>query len=257
MPLTSAALDRQASRAPRWGTVASRTVYFGHQSVGRDLIAGINRLNCDGAIGLSVVQTDDPTSLTGPAFVHFLAGSNRDYASKNAALLRLLKSRRSADGAIVLLKYCYVDLTGDHNPYDIFAAYCEMVETIQAEYPDVTVVHSTIPLTTVETAFVAQTRNLIGRPTQRKASIARHRYNQLLRAEFVGEQPMFDLARIEATRPDGRVATFMSHGSPIETLAVENTYDGGHLTARCQMIAAEALLNVLAEVIEGSGVHSS
>lgn len=238
--------------AARWGAVASRTIYFGHQSVGRDLIAGINRLNSDGAIGLSLIQTDDPTSLTGPAFVHFFAGSNRDYASKNAALLRLLKTRKNADGAIVLLKYCYVDIRDDLNPDVIFAAYCEMAETIQSEYPDVTVVHATMPLTTVESAFRARASQLMGRPTRRKASVARHRYNELLRAEFAGDQPIFDIARVEATRPDGTVATFMSRGAPVETLAPENTYDGGHLTPRCQLAAAEALLDVLADVIEGS-----
>jgi len=121
--------------AVRWGAVAGRTIYFGHQSVGRDLIAGIKRLNHDGAIGLSLIQTEDPTSLTGPAFVHFLAGSNRDYASKNAALLRLLKTRKQADEAIVLLKYCYVDIGGDLDPDTLFSAYCEMMETIQSSIP--------------------------------------------------------------------------------------------------------------------------
>ena len=238
--------------AVRWGAVANRTIYFGHQSVGRDLIAGINRLNEDGAIGLSLIQTEDPTSLTGPAFVHFLAGNNRDYASKNAALLRLLKTRKEADGAIVLLKYCYVDISGDLDPVTLFSAYCEMTETIQSEYPDVTVLHSTIPLTTVENIFRARASQIMGRPTLRNASIARHRYNELLRAEFGGIQPIFDLARVEATRPDGTLAGFMSRGALVETLAPENTYDGGHLTPECQLAAAEELLNVLADVIDGS-----
>ena len=238
--------------AVRWGAVAGRTIYFGHQSVGRDLIAGIKRLNHDGAIGLSLIQTEDPTSLTGPAFVHFLAGSNRDYASKNAALLRLLKTRKQADEAIVLLKYCYVDIGGDLDPDTLFSAYCEMMETIQSEYPDVTVVHSTIPLTTVESVFRAGANQIMGRPTLRNASIARHRYNELLRTEFGGTQPIFDLARVEATRPDGTLAGFMSRGSLVETLASENTYDGGHLTPECQLVAAEELLNVLADVIDGS-----
>ena len=241
-----------AGAPARWGAVASRTIYFGHQSVGRDLIAGIDRLNNDRAIGLSLIQTDDPNSLAGPAFVHFLAGSNRDYASKNAALLRLLKTRKRADGAIVLLKYCYVDIRDDLNPDVIFASYCEMTETIQSEYLDVTVVHATMPLTTVESVFRARTRQIMGRPTLRKASIARHRYNELLRGEFAGNDPIFDLARVEATRPDGTLSTFVSHGSPIETLTPENTYDGGHLTPQCQLAAAGALLNVLADVIEGS-----
>jgi len=182
--------------------------------------------------------------------VHFLAGSNRHYTSKNAALLRLLDARESADRAIVLLKYCYVDMVLGLSPDVMFSAYCEMASTIQRDHPDVTLVHTTMPLTTVEGALTAAMRRAMSRPTDREASIARHRYNGLLRTEFGENEPLFDLARIEATRLDGTIATFHSAEGSIEILAPENTYDGGHLTSGCQIAAAEALLNVLTDVIE-------
>jgi hypothetical protein len=237
--------------------IAGRTVYFGHQSVGRDVIAGVARLNDEQALGLRIIQTADPSSVAGPAFIHFRAGINRDYASKNAALLRMLQERSQPDGAIVLLKYCYVDLTASADSDAVFAAYSEMVETITFEHPDVTLVHTTIPLTTVESLVSAGAKQFLGRPTFREAAVARHRYNALVRAEFGGDQPLFDLARVESTRPDGTLATFKTADAWIETLASENTSDGGHITPECQLTAAAALLNVLVEAIRASRARVS
>jgi hypothetical protein len=46
------------------------------------------------------------------------------------------------------------------------------------------------------------------------------------------------------------LAGFTAGGCIIETLARHNTYDGRHLNARCQRIAAKVLLDVLSDVIE-------
>jgi hypothetical protein len=236
----------------RWSVIGSRTVYFGHQSVGSGVVAGVERLSEEHALPLRVVQTREPAAVTGPAFIHFLAGQNRDYASKNAAMLRLLESRTRAQRPVVLLKYCYVDINSPADPATMFEAYRDTLETIQFEHPDVTVVHATVPLTTVESAFKAGAGQLFGRPTRREAAVARHRYNELVRAEFAGTEPIFDLAKVEATQPDGMVAGFTAGGCTIETLAPNNTYDGGHLNARCQRAAATALLDLLSDVIEAA-----
>jgi hypothetical protein len=234
----------------RWSVIAERTVYFGHQSVGSAVVAGVEGLTQEHALPLRVVQTRDPAAVTGPAFVHFLAGQNRDYASKNAAVLRLLESGTRAQRPVVLLKYCHVDISSATDPAMMFEAYRDTVEMIQFEHPDVTVVHATIPVTTVESAFRSGAKQFFGRSTQREAAIARHRYNELVRAEFKETDPIFDLAKIEATQPDGMVSGFTAGGCMIETLAQDNTYDGGHLNARCQRAAATVLLDVLSDVIE-------
>src|SRR6266478_1113430 len=236
----------------RWSVIAERTVYFGHQSIGNAVVAGVEALTRQHVLPLRVVQTREPATVTGPAFVHFLAGQNRDYASKNAALLRLLESRTRAERPVVLLKYCYADINSCTDPATMFEAYRDTVETIQFEHPDVTVVHATVPLTTVESAFKAGARQFFGRSTRREAAVARHRYNQFLRAEFLGNEPIFDLAKVEATQPDGMKAGFTASGSTIETLAPHNTYDGAHLNTRCERAAAEALLDVLSDVIEAA-----
>jgi len=236
----------------RWSVIAERTVYFGHQSIGNAVVAGVEALTRQHVLPLRVVQTWDPAAVTGPAFVHFLAGQNRDYASKNAALLRLLESRARAQRPVVVLKYCFVDLYCPTDAPTMFEAYCDTVEAIQFEHPDVTVVHATIPLTTVEGALKSGAMQFAGRPTRRGAAIARHRYNELVRAEFADTEPIFDLARVEATQLDGTRAGFAAGGCMIETLASQNTDDGSHLNPRCRLAAAETLLDVLSDVIEAA-----
>jgi hypothetical protein len=241
-----------SSISSRWSVIAERTVYFGHQSVGSGVIAGVERLREEHALPLRVVRTGDPAAVTGPAFVHFFAGQNRDYASKNATVLRLLESRTRARRPIVILKYCSADISSSADSATMFEAYRDTVDTIQFEHPDVTVVHTTISLTTVETALEWRAKRFFGRPTRREAAVARHRYNELVRSEFSGTESIFDLAKVEAMQPDRMLAGFGAGGSVIETLAPDNTLDGAKLNVRCQRAAAEALLNVLSEVIEAN-----
>jgi hypothetical protein len=248
VPLSEPGLDSHAGEADRWRAIARRAVYFGHQSVGEDIMGGIDRLNAELSLGLRLVETQTPSAVAHPAFVHFHAGKNQDPASKNAAMLRMLEARPRADRAIILLKYCYVDIDHETDVEAVFNAYRATVRTLRTRYPDVTVVHATVPVTTVETAVKAEAKRLIGRRSVRQDAVTRHRYNALVRAAFAGREPLFDIARIESTRADGSRVQFAWKGQQIESLAPEYTRDGGHLNARGQALVAKDLLNVLAHV---------
>jgi hypothetical protein len=233
----------------QWASIATRTVYFGHQSVGNDVLAGVRSWNDELALGVRVVQTRDRASVAGPALVHFLAGQNGDFASKNAALLRFLDGRASADNPIVLLKYCYVDVHAGTDVRSQFDEYLDTAATIAVDHPDAVLVHTTIPVTsTVEGPLKARAKRFLGRNTLRAAAVRRHRYNALVRAEFSGREPMFDIALAESTRPDGKRGGFVEGGEDIETLAPEYTSDGGHLNWVGQRAVAASFLNALAEV---------
>jgi lysophospholipase L1-like esterase len=241
----------QRGEVARWRGVARRPVYFGHQSVGEDITSGLAALNDELDLGLRIVLTRVPSAVSHPAFVHFHAGRNQDPASKNADLLKILAARPRPDHPIVLLKYCYVDVDRSTNVAAMFASYVAMVETIRAQYPDVTIIHATVPLTTVETPVKARVKQLLGRHTAREDAIARQRYNALIRVALAGREPLFDIARLEAGRPDGARATYSLGDQKIEVLAEENTRDGGHLNQHGQKLVARELLNLLAKTIEG------
>jgi hypothetical protein len=241
----------QSGDRARWRVIADRTVYFGHQSVGDDITAGLDALNDELTLGLRLVQTRHPSAIAQPAFVHFHAGRNGDPASKNAAMLKLLAARPRADNATIVLKYCYVDVGHDTDVSAVFAAYQGMVRLIRLRHPDVTIVHATVPVTTVEDPMKARVKELLGRRSVRQDAIARHRYNELMRAAYAGREPLLDIARVEAMRANGDWSTFASGNQQIETLALENTRDGGHLNPRGQRMAAKGLLNALALALEG------
>ena len=241
--------EPQSRHVESWRAVARRAVYFGHQSVGADIVDGIEHLNKEFALGLRVVQTYEPSAIAHPAFVHFLAGVNRNPLSKNAAMLDILAARPRPDSAIVLLKYCYVDIDRDTDVQALFAAYRTAVSQIRSRYPDVTIVHATVPVTTVESELKAEVKRLLGKRSVREDAIVRQRYNALVRAAFAGREPFFDIARVEATHSDGNRAGFVINGQTIETLAPENTRDGGHLNTRGQRLVASELLNILAQAI--------
>jgi hypothetical protein len=224
-------------------------VYFGHQSVGSGIIAGVDGLVNEHHLPLRVVQTSEPAAVSGPGFVHFLVGQKRDYASKNAAVLRLLESSTRAERPFIVLKYCYGDIRQPSDAVTMFEAYCDTVDTIQADQPDVTIIHTTMPLTTTEKGVKSRARQLLGYSNERAAAVARHRYNELVRSGFGGVEPVFDIARVQAEGTGGKRAAFPAGGESIDTLAPENTHDGHSLTPRCQLAAAKELLDVIADAI--------
>src|SRR6478672_7673561 len=104
VPAELPAPDSRSSvwKSARWSVIANRTVYFAHQSVGTGIVAGVGRLASEHALPLRVVHAPEPATVSGPAFVHFLVGQKRDYASKNAAVLRLLESSTRAERAVLV-----------------------------------------------------------------------------------------------------------------------------------------------------------
>jgi hypothetical protein len=231
---------------PLWGALSSRRVYFAHQSVGGNLVAGIEDLIAAGkAPGLAIVQTREPRVVTGGAFVHFVAGRNQDPASKNADFIKILDARPDRDGGIALLKYCYVDMTEQTDVAALFQAYRDMVATIRQRHPDLTVAHVTMPLTADEGGARALAKRLLGRPAVRGLNAKRNQFNALLRQAYQGEV-LFDLAQLESTRSDGSRESTMVGSDTVYALAPSYTYDGGHLNEYARRTFAAKLLAQLA-----------
>lgn len=72
--------DRQVN------SLETKKIFFGHQSVGADIIHGIQDLMAeDPRLKLNIVSSADPESVPGPAFVESPIGENRKPQSKNEA----------------------------------------------------------------------------------------------------------------------------------------------------------------------------
>lgn len=229
-----------------WAALRGKRIWFGHQSVGGNIMQGVTELvAADPRLGLAIAEGAPPES--GAAFTHALVGKNGDPGLKTSEFARVLEDGAGARVDIAFHKYCYADVFDTTDAERVFANYRDTMARLKQEYPNVVFVHVTAPLTRVQAGPVATLKKLLGKaPGRYPSNIVRERYNQLLRAEYAGREPVFDLAAVESTRPDGSRETIALGSRKGFALYPGWTDDGSHLNAAGRRRAAEALLAVLA-----------
>ena len=227
--------------------IQSQKIFFGHKSVGDNVLAGIRELMLkDSRLRLNIVRSPNPESISGPALIEHHVGKNGDSKSKNDEFVNILRKGFAAQSGIAILKYCYADVNASTDVPKMFAEYRQHIAELKQEYPLLRIVHTTVPVTTVESAPKAWLKSLIGKRTTRDANVKRHEFNELLRATYRNFDPIFDIAEAESTRPDGTKAYFNHGALRVQMLAPEYTTDGGHLNERGRRVAADRLMQVLA-----------
>src|SRR4051794_35085388 len=150
----------------QWARLAERTIFFGHQSVGRNIVQGIEVLMKDDArIKLRIVRSPRAAAVGGPAFVHFDIGRNTDPMSKDTAFAAALEGADSS-GTIAMYKYCFVDVDANTDPEKLLAEYAKTIEDVRTRHPSVTIVHITLPLWSAQPAPALKSlvKRVLGRP---------------------------------------------------------------------------------------------
>src|SRR5260221_5861537 len=85
-----------------------------------------------------------------------------------------------------------------------------------------------------------------GGPSGRIETLRGEEYTPLRRRASRGREPIFDLARVESTAPDGTTASVSWNGTIAPVMVAAYTDDGGHLNAKGKLLAARELIAVLA-----------
>lgn len=228
-----------------WKKLAQMKIFFGHQSVGYNIIDGVKDLMQENPqIRLNILETDNKSNFDTGLFAHFKVGENRYPDSKIQAFENFLTKGIGDKADIVFFKLCYVDLNTGTNVQNLFDRYKTAMSRLKELYPEAIFVHVTVPLTS-ETIGVKgclkKAKDLIKKITGRPVynNINRNEFNEMLRKEYEGKVPIFDLAKIESTCPDGKTSYAM---------IPDYTYDGGHLNETGRKKVAEQLLVLLADV---------
>ena len=229
--------------------VAKARVLFGHQSVGRNILAGLAALAADAHIPIRIEDVSGAAPGSGAGLFHANIGKNGDAQSKFDAFGRLLGPNAVFDAA--MMKLCYTDV-GRNVPMSTLDRYVELVRSLRERYPVLRIVHITVPLRTGDRGFKAAAKRLLGRSSGADLDNAsRNTFNDALKKRF-GEEPIFDLAALESTGASGQRSSFAFQGRTVYTLAPEHTNDGGHLNPPGQRLAASALIRVLAAALSGA-----
>ncbi|MGC3996252.1 MAG: SGNH/GDSL hydrolase family protein [Anaeromyxobacter sp.] len=217
-------------------------IFFGHQSVGANVLDGVSDLSRQAGVPLTVAQVDSAGGIAQAGLAHALVGGNGDPRSKLAAFERALEG---AQVDVALVKFCYIDVDEKTDVAALFAEYQATLARLRARHPRTRFVHVTVPLKADQGWMKTSLKQLLGRGAGSVIeNVQRERYNALLRDAY-REEPIFDLARSESTRPDGSRELLQRDGKPVPMLVPAYTDDSSHLNVEGRQRAARDLLTLL------------
>jgi hypothetical protein len=231
-------------------------VFFGHQSVGMNLIDGTAGVYAArGLAAPEVIQVDlaaGPSALPGGAegfLAHAYIGRNEEPMEKIHDFDAALRGGLAHQIDVALMKLCYVDITSHTDVEALLQHYRGTLAALERDFPEVTFLHVTTPLTTelgLKRAIKGAIKKMLGRAeTNRADNAARERMNRLMRTEY-GPDRLFDLAAAESTAPDGTRVSGRVGGQPYHALYDGYASDDGHLDAAGSQHVVAGLLGLVA-----------
>lgn len=232
--------------------ISRNRIYFGHQSVGLNILDGLQDILKEyPSVKLSIIELENPKQFAEGAIVHSRIGKNRDPFSKLDAFVRILNGGVGNSVDVVFIKFCYVDFDGATDVQPVFNGYRETVKSLREKFPKLKFIHVTVPLKINKAGIKAKIKKIIGKTDiwEYTGNIKRNQFNEMLIKEYSASEPVFDLAKVESTCPNGKRVCFELGGKTYFSLAPEYTTDGGHLNEPGRRRVAGELIKTLARLI--------
>jgi len=222
--------------------IANSKIFFGHQSVGGNILNGLKQIDKENRINLII--KDDINNLPESFFLHFKIGENENPQSKCDDFVGIIDLiHNNIDYAF--MKFCYIDINRNSDVEVLFEYYKSTMDSLINKYPRISFLHITSPLRFNAKGFGVWFRELLGRPNNSKLdNVKRNEYNYLLQ-NYYPKEKVFDLAGAQSTYPNGDQEFFTFNGKKYYSLIKEYTNDGGHLNVLGSNLVAKELINVL------------
>lgn len=232
--------------------LAGKRIYFGHQSVGQELMAGVQDLVRERGFGPSVVEWRDSSALP-EGFSHAMNGRNKEPLTKIQAFEETMSGPLRGQADVAFFKFCYVDITDSTDVDALFREYEAAMSRVAAANPQTRFLHVTSPVTELEGGIKGTLKRVLGRRLEGfEENYHRERFSGLVRSRYGPEGTVFDLAELEATFPDGSKNTYVREGQAIPALIPDYSYDGKHLNEVGRVRAAAGLVQALARVSQSA-----
>jgi hypothetical protein len=240
-----------------WTKLSQKKIIFGHQSVGFDILNGVEDIKKEyPQIQLNIVESKDLSNISLPVFAHFKVGKNFDPESKIDSFKEVINSETGNQVDYAFFKFCFVDIVAETDVEKIFSEYVATMNELKTKFPKTIFIHITVPVTSDETgikAWIKKTKDIVKNITGRTNyfnNSSRNKFNDMIRAKYIGREPVFDLAEFESScQRDNRTILEVNKKKKNE-LSPEYAYEGGHLNKLGRKVVAEQFLIFLAEVDE-------
>jgi len=217
-------------------TLRGARVYFGHHSVGSNILEGLAALSKQA--GVEVKIDEAPVGENTKPLLKF-----EDFAKRGES--------NPGDGTQVMaMKLCYVDFRPDTDVDGLVKAYVAAVDRVKKARPGVKVVHVTPPLFAHPTDLKSKLQRTLGKSIwEDDANARRLDFKKKMLEAFPGD-PVFDLAAVESTRPDGSTEEHEVGGKKVPMLWPGYSTDGGHLNDTGKLVAAKAFARAFAAAVK-------
>ena len=235
-------------------TVANSRVLFAHHSVGRNILEGLEEIieeaDLDSENLINVVENNITDNR--PVLAHMKPGKNGQPDTKVDEFTEIIRKLDTFKPQVAAMKFCFVDFNPHTDVDQVFNYYKNHIETLKKERPDVVFAHVTVPLKKRSEKLKQQLNRFLGRMVwSDESNLKRAEYNKRLH-ETYQDEPIFDLARIESTKPDGSREKHTYKGQEFYSLVPEYTYDGGHLNDLGKRVVAIEMARFLDETIRNN-----
>lgn len=231
--------------------VSGHRLYFGHQSVGFNILSGIHSWEEETGVRLGIDESRDLANTDTASLVHFKVGNNGDPRSKIDDFVSLVDSIPGDSASAVFFKLCYVDIMADTDVDDLFDYYKERMYFLKESYPHCQIILFTVPVTRAQRGWKKIAKKILGRELYGvEENIKRHEFNQRMLNEMNDDFPVFDLAGVETTLPDGSTYTYKYKGNEYPAMPGFYTVDIGHLNEYGARYVSYNLLAFLAVTLK-------
>jgi hypothetical protein len=232
--------------------VARTRVFFGHFSVGMNVLDAVPGVYADHGVSAPPIERGGTQPGPNGGFIaHQFIGTEADGKPPLEDFDRTMRGGMGRQVDVALMKFCWGDVLSKTDVDALFARYRDTMAALERDFPNVTFIHVTEPLTTEPGLFTELKiglKTLLGRGDWRgqPANVARERMNALIRREYTGRH-LFDLAAIESTKPDGTRVSGRYDNQEYFALYDGYASDFAHLNAVGSKIAATAFLEAIAQ----------
>jgi hypothetical protein len=222
-------------------------VFFGHQSVGMNMLDGVRGVYTAHGMAAPPIGQGSAGPGSDDGFIgHAFIGDNGKPLLKIEDFAGKLRAGTGRRVGVAMMKFCYVDITSGTDVTAVFGSYRATMAALAREFPDVTFIHATVPLTTQPGLLSTVKSLLTGGGAGAADNAARERLNALIRHDYAGDH-LFDLAAIESTAPSGSRVTGTGDGQRYYTLYSGYAADSGHLNDEGAQVVATAWLRAIAQ----------
>ena len=191
----------------------NKKIFFGHQSVGNNIMQGLKQIIAQhNDVKLNIIKPQSINTLPEGFFAEAMIGKNTMPETKLQDFDQKIGLYFNGDLDLALMKFCYVDITAETNVEALFETYKSLFDSLKKKYPKIKFVHVTLPLTEKPGGVKHFIKTLLGR--EKSAYIEnfkRNVFNEFIKQTYSNE-PIFDLAGIESTYPDGSRETLEIEG---------------------------------------------